>query len=77
AVDKGCELEGLSLDELRQLSPAFDQDFYSSITLEAIIDCHDVIGGTARARVRQALSAAKARLASPATMELETVSASS
>jgi argininosuccinate lyase len=77
AVDKGCELEGLSLDELRQLSPAFDQDFYSSITLEATIDCHDVIGGTARARVRQALSAARARLASPATMELETISASS
>jgi argininosuccinate lyase len=77
ALDKGCELDGLSLEELRQLSPAFDQDFYSSITLQATIDCHDVIGGTARARVREALSAARTRLASPITMELETVSASS
>jgi argininosuccinate lyase len=77
ALDKGCELDGLSLEELHQLSPAFDQDFYSSITLEATIDCHDVIGGTARARVRNALSAARTRLAAPATMELETVSASS
>jgi argininosuccinate lyase len=77
ALDKGCELDGLSLEELHQLSPAFDQDFYSSITLQATIDCHDVIGGTARARVRDALSAARTRLASPITMELETVSASS
>jgi argininosuccinate lyase len=77
ALDKGCELDGLSLEELRQLSPAFDQDFYSSITLQATIDCHDVIGGTACARVREALSAARTRLASRITMELETVSASS
>jgi argininosuccinate lyase len=77
ALDKGCELDGLSLEELRDLSPAFDQGFYSSITLDATIDCHDVIGGTARARVREALSAARTRLASPITMELETVSASS
>ena len=77
ALDKGCELDGLSLDELRQLSPAFDPDFYASITLEATIDCHDVSGGTARARVRQALSEAKARLAASNPLQLETVSASS
>ena len=34
------------LEELRQLSPAFAEDFYSSITLAATVDCHDVIGGT-------------------------------
>jgi argininosuccinate lyase len=77
ALEKGCELDGLSLEELRQLSPAFDEDFFASITLEATIDCHDVIGGTARARVHEAVRAAKTRLASAATMELETISASS
>jgi argininosuccinate lyase len=62
ALDKGCELDGLTLDELRQLSPAFAEDFYASITLAATVDCHDVIGGTARARVHEAVASAKVRL---------------
>ena len=62
ALDKGCELDGLTLEELRHLSPAFAEDFYSSITLAATVDCHDVIGGTARAQVREALTSAKVRL---------------
>jgi argininosuccinate lyase len=62
ALDKGCELDGLTLEELRQLSPAFAEDFYASITLDATVDCHDVIGGTARARVHEAVASAKTRL---------------
>ena len=62
ALDKGCELDGLTLDELQQLSPDFGEDFYASITLDATVDCHDVIGGTARARVHEAVASAKARL---------------
>ena len=62
ALDKGCELDGVTLHELQQLSPAFDQDFYASITLTATLDCHDVFGGTARARVHAAVAEAKQRL---------------
>jgi len=62
ALDKGCELDGLTLDELHKLSPAFAEDFYASITLAATVDCHDVIGGTARARVHEAVASARARL---------------
>jgi argininosuccinate lyase len=47
---------------LKQFGPEFDQDFYASITLEATLDCHDVIGGTARHRVKQALADARKRL---------------
>jgi argininosuccinate lyase len=72
AIDRGCELDGLSLDELRKLSPAFDETFYASITLAATVDCHDVIGGTARARVQEAVASAKARLAAKPVPELET-----
>jgi len=43
------------LEELKQFSPAFDQDFYSAVTLDAVLGCHDVPGGTAPARVRAAL----------------------
>lgn len=77
ALDKGCELDGLSLDELRQLSPAFGEDFYASIALAATVDCHDVIGGTARVRVHEALASAKARLTTTAIPEPETADAHS
>jgi argininosuccinate lyase len=61
-LDKGCELNGLTLDELKQFGNEFEQDFFNAITLEATLDCHDVIGGTARHRVREALKDAEARV---------------
>ncbi len=60
-LGKGCELNGLTLEELRKFSPAFEQDFFAAITLEATLDCHDVIGGTARSRVRENLAMAELR----------------
>jgi argininosuccinate lyase len=77
ALDKACELDGLSLSDLQKLSPAFDETFYASITLAATVDCHDVIGGTARARVQEAVASAKARLATKPLPELETAGAHS
>jgi argininosuccinate lyase len=52
------------LEELKKLNPAFDQDFYSCLHLEAVLALHNVPGGTAPARVRQALSDAKQRIGS-------------
>jgi len=63
ALEKGVELNALSLDELRKFGTEFGEDFFAAITLEATLDCHDVIGGTARARVRTALAAASERIA--------------
>ena len=62
ALEKGVELGDLSLDELHQFGQEFDEDFFSSITLNATLDCHDVIGGTARERVRASLAAAAERV---------------
>jgi argininosuccinate lyase len=61
-LESGRELNDLTIEELRKLSDAFAEDFFSAITLEATLDCHDVAGGTARARVAEALAAAKQRL---------------
>jgi argininosuccinate lyase len=61
-LEKGCELDGLTLTELKQFGPEFENDFFSSITLDATVNCHDVIGGTAVSRVREALAAQEARL---------------
>ena len=62
SLDKSCELGDLSLEELRQFGPEFDTDFFAAITLEATLDCHDVIGGTARARVHAALAETQQRV---------------
>jgi argininosuccinate lyase len=64
ALEKGVELGDLSLDDLRQFGSEFDRDFFSAISLEATLDCHNVIGGTSRDRVRQAVETASARIAS-------------
>ena len=61
-LEGGRELGELTLDELKQFGVEFEQDFFAAVTLEATLDCHDVIGGTARNRVREALSAAEARV---------------
>jgi argininosuccinate lyase len=61
-LETNRELQHLTLDELRTISPEFGEDFYAAITLEATLDCHDVIGGTARSRVETALKEAKSRL---------------
>ena len=63
AIEKGVELGSLSLDELRQFGEEFEEDFFAAVTLTATLDCHDVIGGTARAQVREALTRASERIA--------------
>ncbi len=62
ALEKGVELSDLTIDELRQFGPEFDTDFNAAISLHATLDCHDVVGGTARGRVRQALEEAARRV---------------
>jgi len=63
ALEKGVELDDLTLAELRSFGPEFDSDFFSAVALTATLDCHDVIGGTARERVRTALTTASQRIA--------------
>ena len=61
-LESNRELNDLTLKELSGLSEAFADDFFAAITLKATLDCHDVIGGTARARVAAAMAAAKQKL---------------
>ena len=63
-LERGCELQELPLDELKALSPAFDQDFYQSLKLASVLAVHDVPGGTAPSRVRHAISVTRKRIES-------------
>lgn len=75
ALEKGVELGELSLEELRQFGEEFESDFFPAVTLDATLDCHNVIGGTARERVREALQHASARIAALAARKQEAVHA--
>jgi len=61
-VEKGCELQDLSVEELRQFSAGFAADIHQHLTVKAVLACHDVPGGTAPARVSQALAEARHKL---------------
>jgi argininosuccinate lyase len=61
-VEKNCELEDLTLEELRDLNPAFDESFRDCLNPAAVLAIHDVVGGTAPARVQKAIVAAKKKI---------------
>jgi argininosuccinate lyase len=63
ALQEGVELRDLTINELRAFGPEFDEDFFSAVALTATLDCHDVVGGTARERVHAALTTAGERIA--------------
>ena len=61
-LEKGCALEELSLAELREFHPAFDEAFFRAVTVDAVLAMHDLPGGTAPARVKDAIKSVRARL---------------
>ncbi|MGE0387623.1 MAG: argininosuccinate lyase [Gammaproteobacteria bacterium] len=63
AVDRGCDLSELALDELRAFSTAIDTDVFQVLTLEGSVGARNHIGGTAPAQVRAAVERARARIA--------------
>ena len=73
ALESERELNDLTFEELKVFGDEFGPDFHDAIGLRATIDCHDVIGGTATHRVRQALLDMRARVAAlqPATAGAE------
>jgi argininosuccinate lyase len=61
-VDKDCELQDLSLDDLRTLNPMFDESFPDCLKPASVLAIHDVVGGTAPARVRQGIATARKKI---------------
>ncbi len=61
-VEQGCELERLSKEDYALCGIDADEHFYNSLTLEAVLAIHNVPGGTAASRVREALQTAKEKL---------------
>ncbi len=62
AIERGCDLAELPLAELREFSDAISDDVFEVLTLEGSVNARAHPGGTAPARVREAIAAARALL---------------
>jgi len=58
-----CDLRELSLKDLKVIHPAFDSDLAARLELGEVLAIHDVPGGTAPQRVKQAIQNARERVA--------------
>jgi argininosuccinate lyase len=59
AIERGVELQELSLDELRSVSALIDEDVFNALSLEETLKSKAQIGGTSPARVAEALAGAR------------------
>ena len=63
AIDLKTQIEGMSLEQLKQFSPLIDEDVYEALSLEQTINSKSQIGGTARSSVKESLAKARDALA--------------
>ena len=58
-IEKGCAIEDLSLEELREFSDKFDADIYDKISVRACIEAKKSAGSTSFASVKTQIEKAK------------------
>jgi len=63
AETKGCDLAGLSLDEMRRVEPRITEDVFSVLSVQASVASRTSYGGTAPANVARMAAEWKERLA--------------
>jgi argininosuccinate lyase len=62
AEGKGCALSDLTLDELQAVDARIDEGVKAALSVDASVAARDSEGGTAPARVREAVAKARAKL---------------
>jgi argininosuccinate lyase len=62
AIEKGVELQDLSLDEMKMFSMLIENEVYDALSLEQTLKSKSQTGGTSPARVNEALLSARAAL---------------
>ena len=62
AEERGCELAGLDLETLRGFSPLIGEDALAALSVEGALAARAHAGGTAPARVREAIARARRAL---------------
>lgn len=64
AIEQGCELQELSLADLRSFAPVIDDDVFETLSLKSTLDSKSQFGGTSAERVNESLAVARASLLS-------------
>lgn len=62
AIEKGCALEELSLEELKQFSEVIESDVYDILTIESCLEKRSALGGVSPKQVQFAVEQAHKRL---------------
>jgi len=65
-IDKGTDLEGLTMKEWTSFSPLFGVDIKDAISIKNSLESRRIAGGTAPANVRKALKKALKEVAAEA-----------
>lgn len=56
-IEKKCSIEDLSLDELKAISPVFEEDIYDAISLKTCVEKRNTIGGPGNEAMTQVIKA--------------------
>ena len=72
-IGLGCNLQDLSLRDLKAIHAAFDSDLAARLELTEVLALHDVPGGTAPQRVKQAIQSARERVGTRRPVEQSSV----
>jgi argininosuccinate lyase len=62
AIERGCELEELSIEELKKFTPLIETDVFEALSVKHTLATKSQIGGTSPERVAAELETARARL---------------
>lgn len=62
AIEHGCEIDGLSLEELKTFSSLIENDVFESLSLSQTLRAKALPGGTSPIRVQEALGVAQEQL---------------
>jgi argininosuccinate lyase len=62
AEEKGCALEDLTLSDMQAVEARISQDIFDVLGIENSVSSRTSFGGTAPARVREAVAALRSRL---------------
>ncbi len=65
AIDLKTQIEGMSIEELKNFSSLIEEDVYEALSLEQTITSKAQTGGTARESVKESLERARRALAGP------------
>ncbi len=62
-IEKSCAIDALSLEELQSFCPAFEEDVYDALSLEACVNRRLTLGAPGKEAMEQTLAAERAYLA--------------